>query len=613
MIFIRRAVMLCLLLPAIVMAQDNWRTEWHHYAHDPGGARFSPLAQINASNVANLERAWTFRTGDIGEGGSHYAECTPLMVDGILYLITPFSRLIALDAITGEEQWRFSPDPPLANTETGAGGLASRGVTYWSSGDKKRIFLPVRDGRLYSIDIDTRKPDPTFGKNGHINLRDGLPEGGGYLFLSSPPAIHENVLVQPYGMDDTFTKRVPYVPVRAFDTHTGELRWTFNTIPQPSEFGHDTWTENSWQNRGGCNPWTAISVDNDYGHFYLATGAPNNDKYGGDRHGDNLFANSLIALDAKTGKRVWHFQTVHHDLWDYDLPAQPNLVDLTVHRRQIPAVSVVGKTGFVYLFDRRDGKPVFPIEERPVPKSNIPGEAAAATQPFPTKPAAFARQFLQESDLLAFDEKDAENLLEKFSSLRVEGLFTPPSKQGSIVLPGQLGGANWSGASVSPDGYMYVTANELPYFSKMRMSKSPFGASPAARHFRDKSGWPGIKPPWGTLTKLNLNNGTLVWQVPLGDEERLDQSTATGQMNFGGATATRGGLVFAAASMDGKFWAFSAASGETLFETQLEAAGHGAPISYEASNGKQYIVIFAGGGGKGQSPKGDYVIAFTLK
>lgn len=613
MIILRPLVTISLLISGLAFAQDyQWRSEWHHYAHDPGGARFSPLAQINTSNVKNLQRAWTYRTGDIGEGGSHYAQCTPLMIDDTIYLITPFSRLIALNAITGEEQWRFSPDPPLAHSETGAGGLASRGVTYWESDDKKRIFLPVRDGRLYSIDIETHQPDTKFGNAGHINLRDGLPDGGDYLFLSAPPSIHEDVLVQPFGMNDTFTMRVPHVPVRAFDTHTGALRWKFHTVPQPGEFGHDTWTGDSWKNRGGCNPWAVISVDPYYGHFYLATGAPNNDKVGRDRQGDNLFANSLIALNAKTGERVWHFQTVHHDLWDYDLPAQPNLMDLTVNRRQIPAISVVGKTGFVYLFDRRDGKPIFPIEERPVPESDFEEENTSPTQPFPTKPPAFARQNFQVSDLLNLNAENHQALRDHFETLRSEGLFTPPSKQGSIVLPGQLGGANWSGASVTPDGLMYVTANELPYFSKIRESNSPFGASPAARHFRDKDGWPGIKPPWGTLTKLNLNTGTLVWQVPLGNETELNSDTPTGQMNFGGATSTGGGLVFAAGSMDAKFRAFSAENGTVLFQTQLEAAGYGAPISYQASNGIQYIVIFAGGGGKGQTARGDYVIAYTL-
>lgn len=610
---LRSCTFLLTAMIAATSALGQTEHEWRHYAHDPGGARFSPLHQINTENVGDLKRAWTFRTGDIGEGGSHYAECTPLMVDDTVYVITPFSRLIAIDAITGDEKWRFSPDPPLSESETTGGGLASRGVTYWEEGGQKRIFLPVRDGRLYSINVDSHQPDPEFGDNGRINLRIGLPEGGDYLFLSSPPAIHDGVLLQPFGMADTSTRSIPYVPLRAFDAATGELRWTFNTVPQEGEFGHDTWAEQSWHNRGGCNPWAAISVDPTLGYFYIATGAPNNDKYGGDRIGDNLFANSLIALNAKTGERVWHFQTVHHDLWDYDLPAQPNLMELTVDGKEIPAVGVIGKTGFVYLFDRRDGTPVFPIEEREVPESDAPGEQASKTQPFPTRPPAFARQSLTEDELGGMSEETRNRLKAQFDRMRSEGLFTPPSQEGTIVLPGQLGGGNWSGASVTDDGIMYVTANELPYFSKVRSSRSPFGATAVALHFRDDEGWPGVKPPWGTLTKLDLNQGTLEWQIPLGNEERVNTRGLTGQLNFGGATATAGGLVFVAATGDRLFKAYDAESGELLYRTLLNSAGHGAPITYRASDGDQYVVIFAGGGGKGGSDPGDYVIAFKLK
>jgi quinoprotein glucose dehydrogenase len=605
------ALALVLCTTACATADD---TEWRYYAKDAAATRHAALDQIHTGNVAQLERAWTYRTGDIAEGRAHYAECTPLVIDGILYVITPFSRLIAIDSVTGAELWRFSPDPPLGEKETQGGGLASRGLAYSEIGDKRRIFLPVRDGRIYAIDVDTRRPDSDFGDNGYINLRTGLPREGQFLFLSSPPALYKHVLLQPYGISDGSKYRQPYVPLRAYDARTGEALWTFHTIPRPGQVGHETWAGDSWKNRGGCNPWAPISVDTERGLFYVPLGAPNNDKYGGDRHGDNLFSNSVVALDALTGERRWHFQTVYHDLWDYDLPAVPTLVDLTVDGRHVPAVAVIGKTGFAYILNREDGTPVFPIEERPVPASRIPGELASPTQPFPTKPPAFARQGMTVEDLHGTDPEARAALLKRYKTIRSEGLFTPPSKEWSVVLPGQLGGGNWSGAAATPSGMLYVTANELPYVSTVEKDDGPFGVRPRASHFRDANGYPAIKPPWGTLTKLDLNRGELVWQIPLGNFDELNdgEGTPTGQMNFGGATVTGGGVVFAAASMDGKFHAFSAETGEVLYEAQLEAAGYGAPVTYLGRDGKQYVAIFAGGGSKPGSPSGDYVVAFRL-
>ena len=284
-----RSLALCVML-LISVAQA---TEWPYYGQSAGGARYAPLNQIDRANVGELERAWTYHTGDIAKSGAHYAECTPLVVDGVLYVITPFSRLIALDAVTGQERFRFNPDPPLDLGQTQGGGLASRGLAYWESGDKKRIFLPVRDGRVYSIDTETGKADPGFGDKGCLDMRAGLPGGGGYFFLSSPPAVCKDVLLQPYGISDSSKMLRNYVPVRAFDAHTGALVWTFDTVPQPGQFGYDTWAEGGATNRAGCNPWAPISADLERGIFYLPIGAPNSDKYGGDRHGHNLYANSI--------------------------------------------------------------------------------------------------------------------------------------------------------------------------------------------------------------------------------------------------------------------------------------------------------------------------------
>ncbi len=606
---------ICCFLALSLSSVADPSEEWHSYGQDPAGSRFSTLDQINRSNVTQLERAWTYRTGDIASKGRHYAECTPLVIDGVVYVITPFSRLIAIDAVTGKELWRFSPEPMLNHSETGAGGLASRGLTYWSSGDARRILLPVRDGRLYSIDLNTHVPDPDFGEQGYIDYRAGLADGGEYLFLSSPPAIYDNVILQPYGVNDTSSDLLHYVPLRAYDVRSGELLWTFDTIPQPGEPGHETWEGDSWANRSGCNPWAPISVDSKHGLFFVPVGAPNNDKYGGDRHGDNLYGNAIVALDARTGKRRWHFQTIHHDLWDYDPAALPNLVDLTIDGKTVPAVAAPGKTGFVYVLNRLTGEPIFPIVERSVPESDVKGEKAAATQPFPTKPPAFSKQSFSVNDLRSINPEADAALRKRFEGYRNEGLYTPPSTQGTVVNPGQLGGSNWSGASVTPDGFMYITGNELAYITSIRSMDGPYGARPSAGHFRAADGHPAIKPPWGTLTKLDLNKGTLIWQEPLGDVDELSPGDApdTGTMNFGGATTTAGGLVFVAASTDAKFRAYDATSGKVLYETQLEAAGYGAPVTYQGNDGHQYVVLFAGGGGKAKSAIGDYVVSYRLK
>lgn len=604
--------LLCLV--SSLPARPDQSLEWPYYAHNPGGTRYSPLAQISPGNVSRLRPAWVFRTGDIAPGKAHYAECTPLVVDGVMYVITPLSRLIAIDALTGVELWRWPTEKDLDASETGGGGLACRGVTYYEEPGAKRIFLPQRNGRLYSIDLHTRLPDPHFGAGGYIDLRAGLGPLGRYLFLSSPPTIYRNILVQPYGVNDLSNALTPYVPLRAFDVRTGEVVWTFHTIPQPGQPGHETWSGDSWKNRGGCNPWSIISLDERNGIFFVPLGAPNPDKYGGDRAGDNLFANCLVALDAQTGERLWHFQTVRHDIWDYDLPAMPNVVDLEIDGQPFPAVAIVGKTGFVYIFHRLTGEPLFPIEDRAVPASDIPPEQAAATQPFPTLPPPFARQKFTAADLHQDDSAIHRELRQVFSQLRSTGIFTPPSKEGTVLLPGQLGGANWSGAAVAPDGMMYVTANELPYIVSLQADDNPFGFKPSARLFLDSRGYPAIAPPWGTLTKISLSTGQILWQKPLGEFPELTARglPPTGTMNFGGGTITAGGLLFIAASMDAKFRAFSADTGAILFENQMPAAGYGAPVTYLGPDGRQFVAIFAGGGGKAATPPGDYVIAFAL-
>ncbi|MDP8242761.1 MAG: pyrroloquinoline quinone-dependent dehydrogenase [Candidatus Hinthialibacter antarcticus] len=592
--------------------------EWPLHSRTHEGTRFSPLDQINKGNVAKLERVWTYRTGDFGEGRGHYFECTPLMIDDTVYVITTLSRLAALDAVTGDEKWIFTPDPPLSVHETGAGGLASRGVAYGVWGDKQRIFHPVRDGRIYSIDVETGIPDNTFGTNGYINLRAGMPDGGGYLFLSSPPVIYGDLIIQGFGVNDS-SKKLPHTPLKAYNAHTGKLAWTFNTVPQGDEPGVETWEGNSWQGRGGANIWSMMSIDYERGMLFLPVSTPNQDFYGGDRPGKNLYTDSVVALDAKTGKHIWHYQTVYHDLWDYDLAALPVLADLNIDGKKVPAVVMAGKTAFIHVLNRLTGEPLFPVEERPVPQGGVPGEKPWATQPFPSKPPAISRQIMTEDDISHLDEATYDHVKYRWEKFDHRGIFTPPSEQGTIVFPGLHGGANWSGAAVDPNGMMYINSTELPWV--LIMNENPNPDAPfryrlkEAFAFRDQNGYPAVTPPWGELIKVNLNKGEFVWRKPLGEFDELTKKgiPITGQENFGGATVTAGGLVLIASTMDGRIRAFDEKTGDVLWQDQMPCAGYAAPITYLGADGKQYVVICAGGGGKVGSKIGDYVIAYRLK
>lgn len=590
--------------------------EWPVYARTPEGTRYSPLSQITAENVADLERVWVYRTGDIAPKGPHYSQCTPLMINNTLYVITTLSRAVALDATTGESLWEFSPDPALELRETGGGGLASRGVAYWTDGEIERIFLPVRDGRLYSLDAKTGLPDTDFGSNGKIDIRSRIPGDGRYLFLSSPPVIFGDYVIQGCGINDTSGQKMPHVPVFAFNVRNGIEEWTFNTVPQEGEWGTHTWDDDSWFNRGGTNVWSIMSVDPALGLIYLPVSAPNYDFYGGDRHGENLYSCAVVALDGEHGEPVWHYQTIMHDVWDYDLAAQPLLVDITVDGERIPALAQVGKTGFVYVLNRKTGEPVFPIEERPVPDTDIPGEEVWPTQPFPVKPPALVRQHLTADDINDRDEESQAYLMDWFSRLRSEGIFTPITFEGTVIFPGLHGGGNWSGASASPDGMMYVNVTELPYIGYMKHHRpnGPFRYYASHRQFRDEEGYPGIKPPWGKLVKVDLNEGEILWEKPLGEHPELTAKgiPVTGQENFGGSTVTAGGVVFIAATRDEMIRAFDVETGEILFQHKMEAAGYAAPVTYVGSDGRQYVTIVAGGGGKYGTGRGDYIISFAL-
>ena len=528
-------------LPLGVSLAQPARQEWRSYGNDPGGARFSPLKEITHTNVTRLKRAWTYHTGEWGRG-TDYAppqvasafECTPLVVDGVLYLSTPSSRVIALDAETGVEIWKFDPQ---AGRRDARQYRAHRGVAYWegrSSDGKittKRILYGTLDGRLIALDAVTGKLCSEFGKNGMVNLREGYADRwpSAIYAVTSPPAIYRDLVIVGAGVPE-YPSKGPRGDVRAFDVRTGKLVWEFHTIPRPGQLGHETWAIDSWKYRTGVNVWSIMSVDAERGMVFLPIGSPAYDFYGGDRKGQNLFANSLVALNAETGKLIWHYQMVHHDLWDYDPPAQPNLVTIRRNGRQTLAVVQVTKMGSVFVLDRLTGRPLFPVEERAVPQSKVPGEATWPTQPFPLKPPPLVRQQpITRDEISTLTSESNKYCRELFEQVVSGGLYTPPDTRLTLWFPGTLGGATWSGASFDPaTGYLYVNVNEIGAIGLMKAQPegSPIAYRRASKlgeyaRFWDQNFWPCQQPPWGTLNAIDLNKVEIVWNVPLGVIDEL--------------------------------------------------------------------------------------------
>lgn len=717
----KKAVLYLLPLLALLLcfgcnSKPNY-TSWEQYKGSDENIQYSALTQIDTGNVAKLVPAWTYHTRDADTANHSQIQCNPIIVDGVLYGTTPKMKLFAIDAATGQEKWQFNPFDSLAKDKRMFFILNnSRGAMYWSDGhDDKRVYYAAGP-YLYAINAIDGKMVKSFGNNGKIDLHDGLGRDVKDLFVTatSPPIRYNDIMIMGSRVDENAQAAPGHV--RAYDIRTGKQLWIFHTLPHPGEQGYSEWKDpDAWKFIGGANVWGGFSLDKKRGIVYGSTGSATYDWYGGKRKGNNLYADCLLALDAATGKLIWHFQDIHHDVWDRDIPTAPALVTIKKDGKNIDAVALTTKTGFVFTFDRATGKPVYAINEKPVPThTDLIGEELSPTQPIPSLPAPFMRQLVTEKDLNPYlSPQSYKEVKERWAAARNDNMFNSPSLQGTVELPGLDGGAEWGGPTYDPEtGILYINTNEMAWFiqsvainnkaaanetfeqagvrlfrancmschgadrkgtgtfpsllevnkkysqqafdtllqSGRRMMPAFRQISPAGRRaiasfilnvkdlkpkpfidttntkndpfampysivgynkFLSKEGYPALSPPWGTINAIDLNTGKYVWKKPLGnDPEYPHGKEPSGTENYGGSVVTKGGLLFIAATKDGKFRAFNKKTGALLWEVTLPTPGYATPAIYEL-NGKQYIVI-ACGGGKMKTKAGDSYVAYTL-
>ncbi len=703
----------CHLLPLFTamasLAGAAGNHDWPVYLADNASSQYTALDQVTKDNVSRLQVAWTFDASKYGAANRTLLECNPLVIDGILYGTTASKILFALDAAMGEELWHFDPYAIIFGEEAASAnrGWPNRGVTYWTDGNESSLFYAA-ENLLFALNPATGKLIPSFGDNGSIDLRQGLGRDVGNLAYAptSPGIIFEDLII----IGARMVESLPSAPghIRAFDVRSGRQVWRFNTIPHPGELGHDTWPEDAYLRAGGANVWTGMALDVECGLVYCPTGSASFDYYAGDRIGQNLFANTLVCLDARTGERVWHYQIVHHDIFDMDLPSPPTLFTARKEGREIPAVALLTKQGFLFVFNRLTGESLFPIVDVPAPPSTVPGEQAWPTQPRPLKPEPYSRLVFSRDQITDISPESTREVTARFNDLEPHQPFLPLSaERPTIVYPGVWGGASWGGAAVDPHGILYFNTHDMPAILTLldtsqgqstgeglyrrncmmchgvdlkgtlafgqqatdlvgiteRMTRADFvrivregkGTMPPSRHlhgievgqlfnylqapgekgavdsastepvqepvmryshtgnigFTDSKGYPAIKPPWGSLSAVDLNTGEYRWQVVFGEFPALMEQglPPTGRMSFGGPVATASGVLFIAANLDGYLRAYDTVTGKELWRDKLPAGGYATPSIY-AVDGKQYIVI-ACGGGRG-TPEADLYVAYTL-
>ena len=639
------------------IARPSLRTtddgDWIAYGGDPFGSRWSPLAEISRQTIGGLEVAWTYQTGELRPERATRSktsfEATPLVVDGTMYLSTPLGRVIALDPTSGAERWVFDPDPAV-DRRVGFGDFTNRGVSHWldagagpDAACARRIFIATIDSRLIALDARDGRACETFGTRGTVDMRAGLrnaPFEVAEYEVTSPPAVINDLVVVGSAVADNNRTDAASGEVRAYDARTGALRWTWDPVPQDStDPAWRSWIGAKAHETGAANAWSVIAADPTRDLVFIPTGSASPDYFGGERLGDNRYSNSIVALRASTGRVVWHFQVVHHDLWDYDVASPPALVTVRRDGRDVPAVLQATKTGQLYVLHRETGAPIFPVEERAVPASDVPGERASPTQPFNSLLPALSPQQVGADDAWGPTAADRESCRAQMAALRNEGPFTPPSERGSLVYPSSIGGAHWGGVAFDPERQIVVVpvnriAIEVQLIPREKADRAAMRSTRLTEQYTDMRGTPYVMrrrflfspsgmactpPPFGALVAISLATGQKLWEVPLGGMRQITPSAVPdslvlgkGAINLGGPIATAGGLVFVAATPDRSLRAFDIETGREMWMATLPAGGKATPMTYRGRDGRQYVVIAAGGDGEFFG-KGDAVVAFRLR